>query len=339
MALTLDDRYVAPQELTGYVREALSDLPQNAFNLETYLPDNPVDDIEFRAVTGGRGLTQVAKFRSFDTESNIGKREGISKISGELPPISEKIRLGEYDRLKQRKADTAIADAIMDDGVNQAMKILARAEVARGELLQTGKVTITENGLGLEVDFGRKATHSPTAAILWSAPNSKPIDDLLAWVAVYRKTNGIKPETMLADQQVVSVLMRHEQIRAMTLAPGATTQIVTIDAIQALFTSLGLPRIEVYEAQVAGDDGDAVDILDPKKVTLLPPLTAKIGETTWGTTAEALSPAYKLDEEIRPGIVVGSYSDQDPVAQWTKASAIMLPLAPNTNLTLAGKVL
>jgi len=339
MALQLDDKYVAPQELTGYVREALTDLPQNTFGLTQYLPDNLVDDIDFRAQTGGNGLSQVAQFRSFDAESPIGKREGLTNISGALPPISEKIRLGEYDRLKLRNSVEGIKNAILDDGVNQAKKILARAEVGRGELLMTGKVTIAENGLGIEADFGRKATHSPTAATLWNVAGSTPIDDLLAWVEVYRATNGVKPGVMLVAQQIVSVLMRNEQIRSLSLPAGSTTQIVTIDAIQALLSSFGLPRVEVYEAQVQGADGAAVDILDPTKVLFLPPVGSKIGETTWGITAEALDPNYNLTEEIRPGLVVGSYSDNDPVAQWTKASAIMLPIAPNTNLTLAGKVL
>ncbi|UUX60168.1 major capsid protein [Glutamicibacter halophytocola] len=339
MALTLDDKYVSPAELTGYVRSALEDLPQNTFSLNQYLPDTPVDDIDWRGETGGNGLTEVAQFRSFDAESPIGSRPGVSTISGSLPPISEKIRLGEYDRLKLRNSTDGIKNAILDDGVRQARKIKARAEVGRGELLMTGKVTIAENGLGIEADFGRKASHSPTAAILWSAAGSTPIDDLLAWVEVYRATNGIKPEVMLVAQQVVSVLMRNEQIRALTLPAGSTVQIVTIDAIQALLRSYGLPPLEVYEAQVAGPSSTAVDILDPTKILFLPPAGNKIGETQWGITAEQQSADYNLDSTIEPGIVVGSYSDNDPVAQWTKASAIMLPIAPNTNLTLAGKVL
>ena len=339
MALVYDATYVTGQELTGYVREALADLPANQFGLSQWLPDNFVDDIEFRATAGGGGLTRAAEFRSFDAESPIGKREGTSVVRGELPPISEKIRLGEYDRLKQRKAADSIKNAILDDGVAQAVKILARAEVGRGELLSTGKVTISENGLSIEADFGRKASHSPTASQLWNTTNSTPIDDMLAWVEVYRTTNGVRPEVALVDQRVVSVLMRNAQIRSLTLPEGSTAQIVTIDAIQALLRSFGLPYLETYEAQVAGADGTAKSILDPTKVIFLPPAGAKIGETTWGTTAEALSPDYKLDEEFQPGIVVGSYSDQDPVAQWTKASAIMLPIAPNINLTLAAKVL
>jgi len=339
MALVLDDRYVGAAELTGYVRAALADDEQNQFDLERFLPDNPVDDIEYRTATGNGGLARVAKFRSFDAESPIGSRRGISDLRGSLPPISEKIRLGEHDRLQLRNADAAIKNAILDDGVEQAQKIQARAEVARGQLLMTGKVTIEENGLVLEADFERKASHSPTAGTLWNVAGSTPIDDLLAWRDVYRATNGIRPGSMLISAAVEAVLLRHEQVRAMTLPAGATTQIVTVSALQELLRSLSLPSYEVYEAQVADDDDNALDILDPQRILFLPPAGRKIGETVWGVTAEAMDARYQIDETIRPGIVVGSYSDNDPVAQWTKASAIMLPIAPSVNLTLGAKVL
>jgi len=339
MALELDDRYIGAAALTGYVRAALAEEEQNQFDLQRFLPDTEVDDIEYRAMTGGGGLARVAKFRSFDTESPIGARRGFSDLSGQLPPISEKIRLGEYDRLQWRNAPEAIRDAILDDGVEQARKIHARAEVGRGQLLMSGKVTIEENGLVLEADFGRKAAHSPTAGTLWSQEGSKPVDDLLAWRDVYRGTNGIRPGTMLVSSAIEAVLLRHPQIRAMTLPAGATTQIVTVAALQELFRALSLPAYEVYEAQVADDNDEAFDILDPNHVLFLPPAGRKIGETVWGVTAEAMDANYKIDRTERPGIVVGSYSENDPVSQWTKASAIMLPIAPNVNLTLGAKVL
>lgn len=337
--MKLDTRYIEPQELTGYVRAALADLPQNRFALATYLPDNLVDDIEYRVKTGGGGLATVAVYRAFDTESPIGARRGIEDLRGALPPISEKIPLGEHDRLTMRRLDDRIKQQILDDGVRQATNILARAEVGRGELLADGKVTISENGVDLVVDFGRRGSHSPTAAKLWSAADSTPIDDLLAWVATYRQTNGVRPGGMLISDTLEALLMRHPQVRSMTQAPGVSSQIVTVDVLQSLLRSLRIPQYTVYEAQVAGPNQTALDIIDPTKVVFLPPEGHKIGETTWGITAEALEPKYGIDETHAPGIVVGSYVESDPLVRWTKASAIMLPIAPNIDLTLGAKVL
>lgn len=339
MALVLSSEYITPTELTGYVREALADLPQNAFGLSAYLPDVETDDIDFRATVGGGGLSRVAKYRAWDTESPISGRRGIDRISGELPPISEKRRLSEYDRLKMRKLDSGIVDAILNDAVDLARAIHARVEVARGQALEEGKVTLSENGLTLEADFGRKASHTQTAAAKWNTDGSNPINDLLAWQKAYSATNGVRPGALLTSQDVQSSLMRNAAIRSMTLPAGSTQQVVTVDAIDALLRSFGLPGLSLYEAQVEGEDGEAQSILNPNKVIFLPPADRKLGETLWGVTAEALDADYGIDSTEAPGVVVGSYSDKDPVGLWTKASAIALPVPANTNLTLAATVL
>lgn len=338
MALVLSSEYVAPAELTGYVRAALADLPQNAFGLSAFLPDVLTDDIDFRASVGGGGLNRAASFRAYDAESPISGRKGVSRISGELPPISEKRILGEYDRLKMRGLSDGIKSVIFNDAVDLAKAIQTRLEIARGEALMDGKVTIEENGLALEADFGRKASHTVTAGALWGT-GGDPIADFLAWQAVYVATNGVRPGATLTSQEVVSALMRNAKIREYTLPAGSTQQIVTVDAINALLQSFGLPPLSVYEAQVDDGTGTAKSIIDPKKILFLPPAGAKLGETLWGVTAESLDADYAIDATEAPGIVVGSYSDKDPVALWTKASAIALPVVPNTNLTLAAKVL
>jgi hypothetical protein len=39
-----------------------------------------------------------------------------------------------------------------------------------------------------------------------------------------------------------------------------------------------------------------------------------------------------------PGIVAGSYEDEDPIALWTKASAIGLPILANPDLSMVADV-
>ena len=338
MALVLSTEYIDPAELTGYVRAALADLPQNAFALSALLPNVPVDDIDFRASVGGGGLSKAAAFRAYDAESPISGRRGVERISGQLPPISEKRRLGEFDRLKMRKLEDGIKNAVLNDAVDLAKAIYTRMEVARGQAAMDGKVTIAENGLALEADFGRKSTHTQTAGTLWSA-GGDVIADLLAWQAIYVATNGVKPGGILTSEQVVAAMMRNASVRAHVLVPGATQNIVSRDALNALLQSFGLPALSTYDAQVDNGTGVAAPVLDPKKVLFTPPVGSKLGETLWGVTAEALDSEYSIDSEESPGVVVGAYSDSDPVALWTKASAIALPVVPNTNLTLSGTVI
>ncbi|CAO0836167.1 hypothetical protein SMICM17S_07174 [Streptomyces microflavus] len=92
-------------------------------------------------------------------------------MSGELPPISRKIPVGEYERIKRRNIDTQnaeIRDAMLDDGVRLARQIEARMELARGEAIFNASVVLNENGVQASVDFGRAAGHTVTAGTVWS---------------------------------------------------------------------------------------------------------------------------------------------------------------------------
>lgn len=341
MALVLNSDYITPAELTGYVREALADQPINDLTLvDELLPDVMLDDVEFRANITQGGLRRAGQFRSWDTEARQSGRKGIVRISGELPPLSEKRRLGEYDRLRLRKADTAIVDFIYRDAVELAQAIRTRIIMAKASAIVNGKITIAENGLDLEADFGRLAGHSVTASVLWNvtgAGAADPIADNETWFSVFRATQSGNPIRAITSQRVMSSLMRNDKIRAYCLPPGSTQGVVTRDQVNALFTSFGHPPFEITDAQVEDASGAATRLIPDDRVVYIG--SAKIGETQWGTTAESIESDYGIDASEAPGIVVGSYMDNDPIARWTKASGIALPMLLNANATFVAKVL
>jgi hypothetical protein len=338
----LNTDYIEPAELTGFARAALADQDENQFTLSRWLPNSLVDDLEYRFTRGGaEGLMRAATFRAYGTEARLTKRPGVSRVSGELPPISRKIRLGEYDRLRQRKLETKIGDQIFGDTERVVREIAARLEIARGQALVTGAVSINEDGVIASVDFGRNAAHTTAPATLWSdVTNSDPIVDLLGWVETYEANNqGRSPGAILTSRQVVSLLVRNAKVRAYITNGQPGPAIVTRDALQAVLTAHGLPQIYTYEAQVIPDGGSATRIIAADKVLLLPaPNDDSAGRTLYGTPAEAFEPAYGLAGE-EAGIVAGVYSAVDPVSLWTHASAIALPILGDPDLTFVADVL
>lgn len=339
--MLINTDYITPIELTGYIRQAFADLQVNQFTLARYLPNNSVDDIDFRAVRGGAGLVEAGEFRSYDTESPIGSRPGITRISGELPPLSRKIRLGEYDRLRTRKLDARIRDSILNDALAMTRALSARMELARADALVNGTVTINENGLAnFTVDFGRKAGHSVTAATLWTDPAATPITDLMAWKKTYVASNGSQPGVMVTSDRVLALLMQNGQVRNLVYPGANQPAIVTQDALMNVLRAFGLPSIELYDAQVSVNK-TAQRVIPDDKVLLLPSAggPTQLGETQWGTTAESLEPEYGLSGTAdAPGVVGGAYSTKDPVAVWTKAAAIGLPLLINPDLSFVADV-
>ncbi|MGH8882076.1 MAG: major capsid protein, partial [Stackebrandtia sp.] len=316
---------------------------QNRFQLASWLPSLPIDDLEYRFTRGGEGLAEAATFRSYDAESPLGSRPGITRVTGELPPISRKIRLGEYDRLRQRHADAAIAEAIFTDAVRMVRAIAARMELARGDALVNGAVEISENGLEAVVDFGRRDEHEVTPATRWdNHDEATPLSDLLAWRDIYADTNGVDPGALLMTRKVLGHLLRNGEIRALAASLAGTPSIVAESTLQKVFSAHGLPPFIVYNAQVSVD-GAARRVIPDNVALMLPspgspdnPEGTDLGATLWGTTAEALDPAYSIEEA--PGISAASFATADPIAIWTKAAAIGLPILANPDLTFKATV-
>lgn len=343
--MLLNTDYIQPAELTGYVRGALGDLPVNQFTLARWLPNNTIDDLEYRFTRGGEGLVQAATFRAYDAESPIGSRPGVTRVTGELPPISRKVRLGEYDRLRQRRATNGITTAIMSDAVRMTRAVAARMELARGEMLYTGKLTLAENGLVGVVDSGRTAGHTVTAGTVWTNfASSTPVTDLLTWRDVYVATNGEEPGAILTSRRVMGLLMQNAQVKALAYPGNTNATLMTQTVINSVLEAFGLPPIYINDEQVRVGN-TATRVIPDDRVLLLPapgdpndPESSQLGATLWGTTAESLEPEYGIEDGEEPGIVAGAYSTKDPVAIWTKAAAIALPILANPDLSFCADV-
>jgi hypothetical protein len=344
--MLLNTDYILPAELTGYVREAMADQPPNMFTLARWLPNRTIDDLMYRFAKGTGGLTEAAEYRAYDAESPIGARKGIQRVTGELPPISRKVRLGEYDRLRQRRDPNAlIRNGLLGDSETMARQVAARIELARGDALVNGSVTINENGVAATADFGRSGAHSVTAAVLWSTTaTATPLTDLLSWQQTYIDTNGVPPGALVMSTQALGYMLRNADLRSDVATLAGTPSIITQTTLNALLQAHGLPPVYVVDERVSVA-GTATRVVAANVVLLLPepgdPNDAagtQLGATMWGTTAESLDPSYQLAEGDEPGIVAGVYSTQDPIALWTKAAGIALPVAANPDLSLKAVV-
>ncbi len=350
MYLTND--FIYPALLTGYVREGLSQFPQNQFTLDRWLPNRTVGDIDYRFASGGTGLADAAQFRTYDAESVIGRRQGLTRVTGELPPISIKTRLSEYDQLRIKNggltaSNQEVINAILNDGLKNARSIEARMEFARGDALTNGSVTISENGVVASVSFGRAGGMSVTAGTLWSTTaTADPFGDLDTWRNAYVAQNGVEPGAILMSRSTLALMRRGTNVaKAVFPAGGVTPTLLSQNILNDAFEAFGLPPLFIYYAQANTYAGTATPVLPSNKVFLLPaPVDptdfegTQLGGTFWGTTAESQDPRYGLEDADQPGIVVGSYKDEDPQGLWTKASAIGLPILANPNLAMVATV-
>ncbi|WP_328721738.1 major capsid protein [Streptomyces sp. NBC_00247] len=350
MSWVFDDTYIAPEELTPLTRVALAEQTVNTFTLSRWLPNVVLDDITYKYTKGGEGgLTETAVYRSWDAESRIGRREGVSDVMGELPPISEAIPLNEYDalRLRSADADNPMRRFIARDANNLAAKIAARFEVGKGQALADAQFTINENGVYQDpVVFGRKPEHSVTAATLWTDhANATPITDLESWVQTYIDTNGVPPDRMLMPRTVLADMRQCDQVvrQVFPLAPAGSAPMVSVDQINTVLDGMDLPPIELNDARVSVD-GTATRIMPANAIVFVPAPGATdaaqptdLGGFLLGTTAESLEAEYSAVDG-RAGIVAATYKTRNPIRLWTHVAAVGMPVLRTPNLTFKAVV-
>src|SRR5690625_6386702 len=80
--------FIDPVELTEFSRIAAAEFDAQSQALADVLPYRGIGDIRYAYNAGIDALVDVAQFRSFDAESQIARRPGASRVSGELLPRS-----------------------------------------------------------------------------------------------------------------------------------------------------------------------------------------------------------------------------------------------------------
>jgi hypothetical protein len=338
---------VNPDDLTMFTRNV--PLLQN-YVLSQILPDRLINDnrVDIGNLTR-RGRT--ARFRVFDGPIHVSARDSYSVSNIALPPLSDSLAMGEYERLQLQFARTqgtnqrALVDAIYDDATILTQNVRRRMELARGDVLVDGKFTLQgEGGLWMEADYGVPANHLVTATTPWSTTaTSDPILDITNWGNTYNDTNGFYPGGMWVSRQTVNQLLRNTNMRtAYSTTINGTSTLLRRDQVDAALDSYGLPPIVgVYDSSV-DVDGVSTRVLPANKVIFVPPQGQALGYTAWGISATALELVGSNQSELSfadaPGIVGIVVKEGPPFRQYTFVDAVGMPVLENPQALMVATV-
>lgn len=339
---------IDPAELTGYARRSLEEYEAKKGTLARWLPNREVADVVVRFVQGATGLVEIANFRAFDAEPEIGKARSGKRVTLELPALGQDIPVSEYQQLRQRNADDdTIRNAIFNT-TDQVVRAVADAiERLRGVVIATGKATITQNGQTFsDDDFGRSAGHTVTAAAVWSSANASVsrLTDLTSWNDTYVTANGEAPGSILMSTRVLRGLAAGNEFQTQLVNGGARP--ATRADVDAIVDGAGLPPIEVYDRRV-NIGGSNTKVLPDDRLFLLPAPVGtdqwedtELGATFWGQTLTSTDSSYAIEQSDQPGIVAGVYRNEKPpmIAQ-VISDAIGLPVLANADLSFSADVL
>jgi hypothetical protein len=164
---------------------------------------------------------------------------------------------------------------------------------------------------------------------VWStAASATPITDLLAARELIRDAGG-EPDFLAMNSQTYGEMIATAQVK--NLATGVVTPSIVTDAsVSQILAAHGLPPVTIYSARV-GVAGTSTKVLGDGKVLLAD--RSQLGATLSGTTAEQQEWAGDV-QGMEPGIFALAWKEQDPVAVWTKATALALPVLANPDLSV-----
>lgn len=299
----------------------------------------------------GKDDTPVALVSAnWDTDVLYRDRIGFEALSAELPFFKEAYKVSE----KLRQQIITAQEQYRQPFFNQVFKYVdnlvlgadVTAERLRMQLLGTGTISIQENGVDKQYDYGfDNPNQFKTEGTLWSANGAKPLASFMAQIKNYKKLTKKAPKYAIMNVDVFDLLANDSEVNGYFQNLSTPNLYPNDDERKAYVEQKSGVKIIIAddEYKKARDfKGQAVPYYPQDRYTLLS--TLDLGETVYGTTPEEtdlLSGASNVlsGEVIGNGIAVTTWKETDPVCVAVKVSEVVLPSCPEIDKIYIVKVL
>lgn len=343
------DAAVEPDDVTEFTREV--PVPRAL----TLLSEFPREDRESNTVDFAEIVrtNRTARYRAYDGRIHVSERDVGSEKRIKMLPLSTSLSMGEYERLQLEFArlggqnQQALARAIYNEAEQLTREVQNRLELAWGDLITDGKLTLTnEGGYSGETDYGLAALgHLVAPTVAWTAANldtMTPLTDMQAWADVYRVTNGTPPARAKTSLARLRVLQRSKEVIDAVYGSTQGRTRVKVSELNDLLRDEGLPVFD-DPIDISFDVDDVTTrVLPDDRVAFLPADLGELGYTAWGVTATALelvnSSKSDMAFEDAPGIVGVVEKVGPPYREFTYVDAVAMPILSNARKLLVADV-
>lgn len=306
--------------------------------LGTIFPDTKTQYLkaEYYRLMAGQRLPEVAFVHALDTEAEIGSRPGFEKVLTEKLFIKRKINQSE--RLQQAiengvPDDNNLKKFVFDDAANLFEGVVARANVMKGQFLSTGIVKIKENHVDMSIDYGVTSDAKVTLTD-WSKPDADIMGDIQKMVAI-AEDNGYVVNKALTSLKMINYMRNNTAMQTAVLGAANKRLLTKQELTNLLMQEYGftIDRCdEKYRYRKADGTLKTGRYFKEDVFTLYEAnANGSFGSGLWGVTPEELEYRQFIQEENRSFVTLSMWTTPDPVAVWTKASGMFVPVAPKAN--------
>lgn len=306
--------------------------------LGTIFPDTKTQYLkaEYYRLMAGQRLPEVAFVHALDTEAEIGSRPGFEKVLTEKLFIKRKINQSE--RLQQAiengvPDDNNLKKFVFDDAANLFEGVVARANVMKGQFLSTGIVKIKENHVDMSIDYGVTSDAKVTLTD-WSKPDADIMGDIQEMVAV-AEGNGYVVNKAVTSLKMINYMRNNTAMQTAVLGAANKRLLTKQELVNLLMQEYGITIDrcdEKYRYREANGTLKTGRYFKEDVFTLYEAnANGSFGSGLWGVTPEELEYRQFIQEENRSFVTLSMWATPDPVAVWTKASGMFVPVAPKAN--------
>lgn len=304
---------------------------KTTFSADKYFPKQKSRTIKalIRQLVAGGDIPVMAQFHSLDAEARIGDRANYSELQFEKLPIKEKLNVTEriLEAFGEGVSDNVKSEVlrfIFDDASNLVSRVLTRMAVANTEVLATGKLVINENNLVTSIDYNVPAGNKVTFTD-WANASHDIVADLDN-IAKAAKKLGYKITKAICNSSVIDYITKNTALRETLSRAGVlptTNRVLAVlqDAIGYSFEV----NDDIYKTRI---DGETKNMYPDNTITFITSTDAGVGAGALGYTPEELAGINASEKAL---VTLTEYNTNDPVALWTKASALYVPVLRNPN--------
>lgn len=329
--------------LSSITKKDLLDFSQNFNIARTYDGDAEFPDVktenleaEYYRLADTIQLPTAAFVHALDTEAHIGSRPTIEKVNLEKLMIKEKINQSERIQLLKNKGVSgteSLLRYVFDDMGRLGESVKTRSEVAKMEVLATGKMTIKENNLDMIIDYGVPADNYFNFD--WDDVDHDILGDIQGVIDI-ATAMGKKPTRVKTSSAIVMKMRKNKAIQKALGGIYMQGVMPTLAQINSLMMENYGFEITVNNAVYAYEKADGSKATkryfdEDKFVLYTANIRGGVGTGLWGVTPEELAYGPWTAKSAKQFITLTQWATPDPVATWTKATGIFIPVLPDNN--------
>ena len=304
--------------------------------------DQKTDNLvaEYESIASEYQIPVMAQFHGFDTESQTTFRVPVDNHNIEKGLIKVKINQSERMRVLLRSGvqNDQMYDYVIRDGVRLGDQVITRTKVAKNELMATGKVTIKENDLDLNIDYGVQASQ---LAYTIDVGEDEDVPAQIQAIIDAALDKGVTLTGMLTSKTVLSKIRGNKSIQTAINGVSGIGATVRQSALESyLDEEFGITQIITNDltygaSSAVGADGRPVITTKryfPKdKISFFATNPGgRMGVGLWGDAPEADNALIKTEGSSEsPFVTISQWTENDPAVLWTKASALFVPVLYN----------